>query len=56
MNFILSTPLEVRLAVLFLLGACLGGAVNLAIYRLAWHPRAISPWSRPGSEQMWQSF
>src|SRR5262245_44397224 len=21
--------------------------VNLAVYRLAWHPRSISPWSSP---------
>ena len=47
MNLILSVPLEVRLALVFLLGACLGGAANWAIYRLAWNPRPISPWSRP---------
>ena len=47
MNLILSTPLEVRLIVLFVLGACVGGAVNWAIYSLAWYPRPISPWSRP---------
>jgi leader peptidase (prepilin peptidase) / N-methyltransferase len=44
---ILSIPLEARLIVLFVLGACIGGAVNLAIYRLAWFPRPISPWSSP---------
>ena len=47
MNLLLSIPMEARLAVLFVLGACIGGAVNLAIYRLAWFPRSISPWSRP---------
>ena len=47
MNLILSTPMDVRLIVLFLLGACIGGAVNWAIYSLAWFPRPISPWSRP---------
>ena len=47
MNLILSLPMEARLAVLFVLGACIGSAVNLAIYRLAWRPRPISPWSRP---------
>ncbi len=47
MNLILSAPLEVRLIVLFILGACVGGAVNWAIYSLAWYPRPISPWSRP---------
>ena len=25
----------------------LGAVINLGIYRLAWHPRPISPWSRP---------
>jgi len=47
LNLILSTALEIRLAVLFVLGMCAGGAANLAIYRLAWHPRSISPWSKP---------
>ena len=47
MNLILSIPLEARLAAVFVLGACVGSAVNLAIYRLAWRPRPISPWSRP---------
>lgn len=47
MNLILARTMETRLVVLFLLGACVGGMVNLAIYRLAWFPRAISPWSRP---------
>jgi leader peptidase (prepilin peptidase) / N-methyltransferase len=47
MNFIHSIPIEFRLAVLFLLGCCAGSAINLGIYRLAWHKRPISPWSRP---------
>jgi prepilin signal peptidase PulO-like enzyme (type II secretory pathway) len=47
MNFILSIPLEVRLAAVFLLGICIGSAANWAIYALAWFPRPISPWSRP---------
>ncbi len=47
MNLILAIPMEVRLAALFVLGAFLGSAANLAIYRLAWRPRPISPWSRP---------
>jgi prepilin signal peptidase PulO-like enzyme (type II secretory pathway) len=33
--------------VLFVLGCCLGGLINLGIYRLAWHAKSISPWSRP---------
>jgi leader peptidase (prepilin peptidase) / N-methyltransferase len=44
---ILAIPMPVRLAVLFVLGAFLGGVVNWAIYGLAWNPRPISPWSRP---------
>ncbi len=35
-----------RLAALFAVGVCLGSLLNLAIYRLAYEPRAISPWSR----------
>ena len=50
MNFILSIPIEFRLALLFLLGATLGGQLNRGIYRLAWYPRAIGPWSLPLSE------
>ncbi len=46
-NFILSIPIEVRLALLFLLGALLGGQLNRGIYRLAWNRRAIGPWSLP---------
>jgi len=49
-NLIVAIPLEVRLAALFVLGVCIGGLINLGIYRLAWHPRAISPWS-PGDPQ-----
>ncbi|HEV2971689.1 MAG TPA: prepilin peptidase [Pirellulales bacterium] len=45
MNWILETPLIVRLAVLFLLGIWLGGFLNLGIYRLAYQLRSISPWS-----------
>ena len=50
MNLILAIPLEARLAALFILGACLGGLVNLGTYRLAWRPRRISPWSLPSAE------
>lgn len=45
MNFLLGLPIEVRLAGLFALGALVASGLNLAIYRLAWHPRLISPWS-----------
>ena len=33
------------LFILFLLGLCAGGQVNLAVYRFAWNRRWISPWS-----------
>jgi len=38
------------LAILFLLGVCVGGLLNLGVYRLAWHARSISPWSAPPAE------
>ncbi len=47
MNAILATPMEVRLAALFVVGACVGSLVNLGVYRLGWRRRAISPWSPP---------
>jgi prepilin signal peptidase PulO-like enzyme (type II secretory pathway) len=47
MNFFLAIPIEARLAAVFLVGTCLGGLVNWAIYSLAWNARPISPWSRP---------
>jgi prepilin signal peptidase PulO-like enzyme (type II secretory pathway) len=34
-----------RLLLLATVGAFLGGPLNWAIYRWAWHPRSISPWS-----------
>ena len=49
MNAILAIPFEFRLAGLFLIGICAGAVVNLAVYRLAWDPRSISPWSRPSA-------
>jgi leader peptidase (prepilin peptidase)/N-methyltransferase len=39
-------PLPLRLAIVFLVGTCLGSFVNWAIYALAWRPRFISPWSQ----------
>ncbi len=47
MNAVLSIPIEVRLAILFVLGCCVGAVINLGIYGLAWHSRPISPWLRP---------
>ena len=48
MNVILQWPLELRFVGLFLFGACLGSLINLGVYRLAWSPRSISPWSPAG--------
>ncbi len=45
MNLVVAVPLPFRLAGMFLLGLLLGSLANLAIYQLAWSPRAISPWS-----------
>ncbi|HUT94185.1 MAG TPA: prepilin peptidase [Thermoguttaceae bacterium] len=42
--------MNVILAVLFLSGVCVGGLLNLGVYRLAWHARSISPWSAPPAE------
>ncbi len=39
-------PLQFRLGILFVLGVGLGSLVNLGVYRLAWNPRSISPWSK----------
>lgn len=47
MDLILSIPMPVRLAVVFVLGVCIGAAANWAIYWLAWNRRPISPWSPP---------
>jgi prepilin signal peptidase PulO-like enzyme (type II secretory pathway) len=52
MGSLLNIPLEVRLAVLAIVGAALGGAVNVAVYRLAWHQRSYSPWSAPLEEAL----
>ena len=50
MKLIVDIPLPVGLAVLFVLGTCIGSLANLGIYRLAWHPRSISPWWRPDAK------
>ena len=38
------------LTLLFLLGLCVGGQLNRGIYRLAWNPQLIGPWS-PADER-----
>jgi leader peptidase (prepilin peptidase) / N-methyltransferase len=58
-NAILAVPLELRMAGLALLGVCLGGFVNWAIYALAWERRQISPWQRRDPKappRQWSDF
>ena len=40
-------PLEYRLLLCFVSSLLVGDFLNLAIYRLAWNSRSISPWSTP---------
>lgn len=40
-------PLPLRLLMLFVAGVLVGGQVNRGVYRLAWEPRYIGPWSPP---------
>jgi prepilin signal peptidase PulO-like enzyme (type II secretory pathway) len=51
-NALLALPLEVRLAGVFVLGLAVGGAVNWAIYSLAWFARPVSPWSPPHEDAL----
>lgn len=44
---LLNLPLEARLAGIVVIGLMIGGFINWGIYRLAWTPRAIGPWTRP---------
>ena len=46
MNQLLAISLELRLAVLFVLGTVVGSAVNLAVFTLRFPAQAASPWSR----------
>lgn len=50
MNMPIALPMPIRLTLLAALGAVLGSLINLAVYRLAWCKRAISPWSAPPPE------
>ncbi len=50
MNLPLAIPPSLCLLAMFALGAILGSLANLAIYRLAWRQRRISPWSAPDSK------
>ncbi len=42
-----SIPLEIRMAIMFVVGVIVGGQVNRAIYRMAYYARNIGGWSAP---------
>jgi prepilin signal peptidase PulO-like enzyme (type II secretory pathway) len=46
-NWILALPLELRMAIMAVVGVLVGTQVNRGVYRLAWNPRDIGPWSLP---------
>ncbi|MHB8956179.1 MAG: prepilin peptidase [Pirellulaceae bacterium] len=50
MNVFLNLPIEVQVAVMFLIGLLVGGQVNRGIYRLAWFRRDWGPWSPPPAD------
>ena len=50
MNIWFALPLVAQLALLFALGTVVGGQINRGVYRLAWFPRLIGPWSPPHSD------
>lgn len=50
MDAILDIPLAYRLAALAAIGACVGAALNWAIYRFAPARRRIGPWCDPAAE------
>ncbi len=56
MNVWLALPLAVRLAGVFVAGLAVGGAVNWAIYSLAWFARPISPWALPPADAQPRSW
>ncbi len=45
-NWFLALPLSARTAIVFLAGLFIAGQINRGIYRLAWNPRLIGPWSK----------
>ena len=47
MNALIALPMEARMGLLFLLGVCLGSAINWAIYGLSLQKRPLSPWMTP---------
>jgi len=58
-NWILDTAPIWRLTALLLVGTFLGGQINRGIYRLAWIPRTIGPWSSPHGDapiRLWADY
>lgn len=47
MALLLTTPIELRLAVVFLVAAGVASLVNAAIYAWSWELRSVSPWQKP---------
>ncbi|MEM6469676.1 MAG: prepilin peptidase [Planctomycetota bacterium] len=50
MNFWIGLPIEVRLALIAVVGLILGAIANHAIYRFAFFPRQIGPWGKPHND------
>lgn len=44
MDWLLATPLALRLVVVFVVAAAVGSLLNAAIYQWAWERRLVSPW------------
>lgn len=47
LNWFFSLPLELRIALVFVVGVLVGTQANRGIYHLAFHRRSIGPWSLP---------
>ncbi|HEY2893670.1 MAG TPA: A24 family peptidase [Pirellulales bacterium] len=56
MNTVLAIPYGIRLLLLAGLGFLAAGLINLAVYRLAWNKRSISPWSAPADARLRRSW
>ncbi len=52
MNWFISLPLELRIAVMAFLGVLVGSQMNRGIYRLAWFRHDIGPWSPPHGDAL----
>jgi prepilin signal peptidase PulO-like enzyme (type II secretory pathway) len=43
----MTVSMQLQIALVGLVAACVAGQLNRGIYRLAWHKRSISPWDAP---------